>query len=257
MSAEIKQLAPREDSLPVAAESVSPLAAMLSSGQHDVESIERLWQIQQQWEAGEARKAYYAAMALVRSELPEVQRTGKNAHLKSTYATLDDIIATIGSVLGKHGLSVAWSQSQPEGKVTASCTVTHQLGHSESSEFTVPVDGSNKGVNVAQAHGIASTYARRYALTALLGISTSDDADAHLPPPAVPMADEDAVAKIIDMLAAAEDAVPGTDNRWRKAYGPKYQPAENDLGMAIPAAHVDGIVKALGKKISDAKELGE
>jgi len=236
--------------------SVSPLAAMLSNGQHDVDSIERYWQIQQQWEAGEARKAYFAAMASVRSEMPTVKRSGVNKHLHSTFATLDDLIAAIGPILGAHGVSLAWSQKQLDGRVMATCTATHVAGHSESSEFSVPVDKSAKGVNVAQQEAIASTYARRYAFTALIGVSTGDDVDAQFqqaPPPELITAEE--MAKLIAKLKEVEKAIPGTTQRWTDGPAKSFldDEADNDLCMSIPRMRLPKIMAALQKKLDERK----
>ena len=63
----------------------------------------------------------------------------------------------------------------------ASCRVSHELGHfEESGDVAMPVDDSSgMGANPAQRVGIAQTYAKRYALLAILGISPEDDPDAR------------------------------------------------------------------------------
>ena len=58
----------------------------------------------------------------------------------------------------------------------AVCTVHHADGHSESSEFRVPV-ASDNFMNAIQHHGSARTYAARYAFCDAFGIMTGDEDD--------------------------------------------------------------------------------
>src|SRR5690606_16903552 len=76
----------------------------------DIDRLEKLMDLQQRWEAGEAKKAYITAMADFRSRAPEIART-RDAH-NSKYAGLAETLATIKSLLSECGLSHSWKTEQ-------------------------------------------------------------------------------------------------------------------------------------------------
>ncbi len=62
------------------------------------------------------------------------------------------------------------------GGYLVACIVHHREGHSERTEFLVPIDVQAR-MNDAQKAGSALTYGRRYALCAALGIVTAEEDD--------------------------------------------------------------------------------
>lgn len=107
-----------------------------------------------------------AAMNLFQAEVETVKKDGTNPFFKSHYATLENVIETVRPYLLKHGLS--FSQF-PDGD-----GLTTILMHS-SGEF-LEANGTMKPKDdTPQALGSAMTYARRYALCAILGLATEDD----------------------------------------------------------------------------------
>ena len=107
--------------------------------------------------------------------------------------------------------------------------------------------------------GIAITYAKRHAFSALIGLATSDDADAHVPQaaPVVETLNDDEIRQVVDMLTACEDAIPGTDKRWREGPAASFIKADNDLGLLIPRSSFAKVLKGLKDKLASAKESGE
>ena len=173
---------PESTPLKVVDNGVSPLVQMFASGQVPLEQMQKLMDLQDRYEATEARKAYHEAIAKAKAEMPVAQKSGRNNHLNSTYATLDDYLAVANPVLAKFGLSVSWDiGEQTADSITTTCRISHQLGHSEASApISMPITGGNNAVSPAQSVGIAMTYARRYSFTAILGMAT-EDADGNAP----------------------------------------------------------------------------
>jgi hypothetical protein len=92
--------------------------------------------------------------------------------------------------------------------------------------------------------GSAATYARRYALTAALGLVSGDDDDGHAAGGALVTTEQ------IEEIRLLVDAAKGIDSFNEKAfYG--YAGTE-DLGL-IPAARFEDLRKALKRKIGGAK----
>ncbi len=145
--------------------------------------LQKLIDIQQQWEAAQARKAYVEAMTAFKSECPAV--LGKDASVDFTsskgrthykHATLGSIVSAITPMLSKNGLSISWETAQESNAVRVTCNITHRAGHRESTTLCGPRDESGNK-NLIQAVGSAVTYLQRYTLLSALGLATADQDD--------------------------------------------------------------------------------
>lgn len=93
---------------------------------------------------------------------------------------MEDIVEQVKPLLQKHGFSYSLTAETKDSSVLAICTITHRLGHSEKSEFRVPVD-PQAFMNEQQKFASAYTYAKRYAFCNAFGILTADeDMDARI-----------------------------------------------------------------------------
>lgn len=118
-----------------------------------------------------------AALAQAQAELNPAQKNASNPMLRNKYADLSACIAATREVLPKHGLAVSQVVNSTDGSTVSVTTILlHKSGEWLSSTCTLPSIG-NKGVNPAQAAGSAITYARRYGLSAIIGLATDDDDD--------------------------------------------------------------------------------
>lgn len=145
----------------------------LSNGA-SMDSLEKLMDLQERWQANEAKKAFVKSMNAFRSEVPAIKKTRK-AH-NSMYAGLSDTIDIIRPYLVKNGLSHAWSTNHPGGAIEVTCTVTHIDGHSESTTISAEAD-TGAGRNKIQAVGSTITYLQRYTLFSILGLASTDQDD--------------------------------------------------------------------------------
>lgn len=178
----------REDRQGVAARDSSQsmpaqlLQQAIASGAN-MEQLERLLDVQQRWEANEARKAFAAAMAAFRAEAPVIEKnaavnfeTKNNGRTQYKHASLDHITAKVNPILGRHGLTYSWVTEQHQGFVTVHCDVTHVMGHKERVTLSGPHDQSGNK-NSIQAIGSAVTYLQRYTLVSALGLATGGQDD--------------------------------------------------------------------------------
>ena len=106
---------------------------------------------------------------------PVCPKNGSNPHFRSKYATLDDIIATITPVLAKHELNFTQRVIVVDGEDRLQTVLMHDSGQTITDEG-VPILNA-KG----DAHGLGSgiTYAKRYGLSAMLGIAADPDDDGN------------------------------------------------------------------------------
>jgi hypothetical protein len=112
------------------------------------------------------------ALSKVQANLPQIVKaetadTGKYTY---SYASLADISEQVLPLLAKHGLSFACMPTLSEGgSFVLRYRLMHVEGEALEGEYPLPVQGG------PQAQGSAITYARRYVLTALVGVAPEDD----------------------------------------------------------------------------------
>lgn len=99
------------------------------------------------------------------------------------YADLAGIIDNVKPVLKKYGLSVIQFPVSSDEGVGVRTVLMHVSGEKLEDIYHLPIPEIGKA-NKAQAAGAAITYARRYALSAVLNISADDDTDASSTEPA-------------------------------------------------------------------------
>lgn len=151
----------------------------------DLDKLSKLMDLQERWEANEARKAFVAALNAFKAEPPKLS---KNKHVsyvsKKTqetteyyHATLDQVCNVVGAALAKHNLSYRWETDQLDGGlISVTCILTHTLGHSERVTLKAGRDESG-GKNNIQAVGSTVSYLQRYTLLAITGLAAADQDD--------------------------------------------------------------------------------
>lgn len=116
----------------------------------------------------------YAALAAAQGELknPEKTKTADTGKYKYMYADIGDVLEAVMPVLSKHGLAITQPTTIRDGSIILITRLAHASGESMESEYPVCSLNGNH-----QAMGSAMTYARRYALTSLIGVAAVDDTD--------------------------------------------------------------------------------
>ena len=99
-----------------------------------------------------------------KKQLGKIQKDGKNPHFKSTYMTLNGIMAELQPVLDANGLSVF---QYVEGNTLQTLVSSEE----KSFKSEMPLIGASN----MQQLGSAITYARRYSLVAIFSILDKDD----------------------------------------------------------------------------------
>ena len=169
------------------------------------------------------------APALVAAQLeltnPPKSSKANTGTYSYTYADLPTILDHVRPVLGKHGLAVTQNVAMTDGRLEVFTTLHHTSG-----EFLTfgPITGTSGGN--WQALGSAVTYARRYSLTAALGIAGEEDDDAQATT-ATPQ-----IERVRPAVAVAEQVLGATvvdDDPWQT---PAVSADGMDNGRALPAS---------------------
>jgi hypothetical protein len=160
----------------------SPASMMLAAMQQgaSLEQIEKMMELQERWEAGEARKKYNAAFSAFKAEAVHIV---KNRDVTAgplagkSYAELHSVVDALTPALSRHGLSASWKLTKDEKDwMEVTCFLRHVAGHEESVSMGGPPDvGGAK--NAIQARASTKTYLERYTLKAICGVAEGGDDD--------------------------------------------------------------------------------
>lgn len=111
------------------------------------------------------------ALSKAQGEMEAAKKGSLNPHFKNKYADLADVIDAVREPLCKNGLSfVQFPRTLGEGKLELITLLMHSSG--EWIEGGVPLLFSK---NDMQGLGGAITYARRFGLSSMVGLSQDDD----------------------------------------------------------------------------------
>lgn len=144
----------------------------------DLDRLERLMDLQAKYEAGQARKAFTAAMTELKSRNLTVRKDKSVAFSGTAYthSSLAEVVETVVRHMADAGLSHRWTVAQEGKSITVACVITHELGHSEQVVMTAAPDDSGKK-NAIQQVASTITYLQRYTLMAACGLASRDMPD--------------------------------------------------------------------------------
>lgn len=113
--------------------------------------------------------AFAAALAAAQSEMEGASKDSLNPHFKNRYADLASVIEA-SKPLSKHGIAIIQPPCARGPSVTVTTLLVHKSGEFIESDLTMTAQQ-----NTPQGIGSCITYARRYALQAMVGIAPEDD----------------------------------------------------------------------------------
>lgn len=147
----------------------------------DIEKLSKLMDLQERWDAQQAKKEYYASLSKFQVECPPILKSKAGYDNRYYYAPLDQIIKVIKKPLYDNELTYRWEQAKKDKQIIITCIITHVSGHSEQTTLDDVADTSGSK-NAIQAMGSTVQYLRRYTLESVLGIATSStDVDGEQP----------------------------------------------------------------------------
>ena len=165
------------------------------------EALEKILNLQRNWEANEAKRAFTRALVELKGDLPAWIKRDKVvqfANVRYTHTSLASAMETVTPHLTKHGFSLTWKTANDKGAVLVTASLTHREGHAESCLLSAPPDtGGQKSAPQAVASTV--TLLQRYTALSLLGLATSDMED---PKPAEPLTDQVDTARNMKAVAA-------------------------------------------------------
>lgn len=144
----------------------------------NMDQLSKLMDMQERYEANEAKKAYMLAMSEFKAHAPTIYADKDVSYSGTAYshASNANVTSAIIPVLAEYDLVHKWDQAQNDGQITITCVITHKLGYSESVPMTASPDTTGSK-NPIQAIASAITYMQRYTLLAATGLAVADKND--------------------------------------------------------------------------------
>ncbi len=152
-----------------------------------------------------------AALSKFQSEITDIKKEAEG--YSHRYATLAGVLDVTRPLCYKNGLAVTQltvSDPNVADMVGVETVLTHSSGEWLSSTMWMPIIPANKGMSMAQAQGSAVTFLRRYAITAILGVTQIDDVESATEPVESKPKENPALAK------AMAQAKPKVDDETEK-----------------------------------------
>ncbi len=175
-----------------------------------LERVEQAFVFYEKVQASQARRAFDAAMAAAKAEIPVIAKnrtvdfTSQKGRTHYRHEDLAEIARTVDPILAKHGLSYRFRvTSDPSAPVTVTCIISHADGYFEETTLSAGRDDSG-GKNAIQSIGSSITYLQRYTLKAALGLAAATDDDgkaAGTPADALTTLSEAQIAEMSNLIS--------------------------------------------------------
>jgi len=223
-----------------------------------LEQLEKWMQLKKDYEADEARKAFYDALADFNNGKPVLSKDGFNKRFGSKYTTLGNLLATYSPRLGEYGLSLSFPTPTTEnGIMTVFCKLTHRLGHSDTVAIPGPIDKAAIGKESGQAsrNGIQDirstfTYLRSMAVEAVLGVAGTKGTF-----------DDDGNSGVKPTEMATEAQIKEINTKYKEAGGPADKMGgyltrlyKVDTPEALTQKQAENYIASLNLKLKAAKK---
>lgn len=118
-------------------------------------------------------KNLVAALIKARAAFKPIKKDRVNPHYKSQYATMDSVLGAVEDALGANGLTIIQTTAIEDGHPVLLTHLCHESGESINGTYLLPDNAD------PQKMGSAITYARRYALCAILSVTADEDDDGN------------------------------------------------------------------------------
>lgn len=199
---------------------LSPMAIMQMAVDKnlDLERIQKLMEIGEQFRKIQAEQAFSEAIAAFKADPPQVVKDALNKQYNSYYATIGNIVNTVNPALGKHGLSASWTLD-PANPLAVTCILEHFAGHKRSVTMAGPSDTSG-AKNPLQQIRSAQTYLKVATFEAVTGIvanNKDDDGNGAGPQKEVAPAPEGYEKWKADLAAVAEEGSERLMDVWKNS----------------------------------------
>ena len=152
----------------------------LTDPQQNPDILMKLLDVEERIMDKNSEMAFNVDFAGMQSELPVIKERGEIRHgqgrLISTYARYEDVISQIKPYMRKYGFAITFDLKFSETTCEITGILKHIKGHQIKSQIELPFDKGGAKSEV-QAVGSTISYAKRYAIFAILNLTSSNSED--------------------------------------------------------------------------------
>jgi len=146
-----------------------------------VDTLERLMKIREDVKKEKAREEFFSKLNEFQARCGKITTNrvvyNKDGTVRYKYATLEHLQSQIKDLLSELGFSYSFeTELKEKNLVRVSCILRHNAGHSEKSSFDIYMDTSSYMTDI-QRMGSTLTYAKRYSLLSVLGITIEGEGE--------------------------------------------------------------------------------
>jgi hypothetical protein len=202
-----------------------------------IEKLTQLMDLNDRWEAAQAKKAYILAKSAFKATAPTIFKDMENKQYKSMYSSIGNVVNTVNAVLSKYELDASWDYDQTEDRIKVTCILTHSRGHSERVSLFGPPDTSGSKNPIQQIKS-TTTYLKLATFEAVTGVASKEgnkDDDGNSSG-SEPISEEQA-KRILELIDETESSAAQFCKYFKIA-----------AVAALPADKFDAAIKALEKK---------
>lgn len=162
------------------------LLTMAISNDLDIAKLKELLALQKEWKADRAKEEFNAAFSKFQSIVPDMSKN-KNVNYQPkdpnkkavnyNYQDLGDIGKNIKGALSECGLSYNWETEEINDDISVYAILKHSGGHELRGKPLKAKADTSGGKEGLHAKGSTITFLKRYTLTAILGLTTSEKDD--------------------------------------------------------------------------------
>ena len=116
----------------------------------------------------------FADLLAAQKEMPALQKSGINPHFKNRYVPLEELLQTVLPILNAHGFILTQTPCISDGQPALKTELLHPSGGIVTGTMLLLCAKDDP-----QGQGSAITYARRYSLMSLMGLTADVDDDAE------------------------------------------------------------------------------
>lgn len=184
----------------------------------DLTRLEKLMELEAMWRSAAAKRAYVAAFAKFKRNMPDVVKDMLNKQYGSDYSSLANLVNTTNKVLGEYDLNARWDPDQSGGAIKVTCIMTHADGHSERVSLVGPPDNTGQK-NALQQIKSTLTYLEGATFQAITGVvarsaSTDDDGNGAGKKEPEVVAPDNYINWRADMTVKAEEGTEALQAAW-------------------------------------------
>jgi hypothetical protein len=148
----------------------------------DVDKLERLMKIQEEWEKRQAATHFNEQMALAQGAMTQISKDSANPLTRSTYASLEALDQAIRPIYTQHGFSVAFNDETPDERRDGWLRLIAYVSNgAETRPYTKWIPWGTTGIRgqtaMTATHASigAVTYGRRALLKMIFNLAEEED----------------------------------------------------------------------------------